>query len=252
MDNPKLFDCFPGVEIKRGVSYFHWERDHEGDCTFSIRVDGEILSSETRDLRDGEGVVLRFNGVSSILRKIREHRTFKDVTYRVSAKRPFGLDSNFRGYTKNRRSGSIPLVIRGPEWVWMFRSDIVRNTHDVDVWKVFIPKAGDGHGRTPAKVIGVPFVAGPPSAATQTFIIAGSFGTEKEALNYEAYLRTKFVRFLIHQRKIAQDTSPENFRFVPDLPMERRWTDQDLYARYNLDDEEIACIESQIIVDAAS
>ena len=40
VDNPKLFDCFPGVEIKGGVSFFLWDRDHDGDCEFSTRVNG--------------------------------------------------------------------------------------------------------------------------------------------------------------------------------------------------------------------
>lgn len=50
VDNPKLFDCFPGVEIKGGVSYFLWDREHDDDCEFSTRVNGKILSTMTRDL----------------------------------------------------------------------------------------------------------------------------------------------------------------------------------------------------------
>ena len=53
VDNPKLFDCFPGVEIKGGVNYFLWDRDHDGDCEFSTRIDGTIVSTMTRDLREG-------------------------------------------------------------------------------------------------------------------------------------------------------------------------------------------------------
>ena len=57
VDNPKLFDCFPGVEIKGGVSYFLWDREHDGDCEFSPAIDGESSGPpSTRDLRDGDGV----------------------------------------------------------------------------------------------------------------------------------------------------------------------------------------------------
>ncbi len=61
IDNPKIFDCFPGVKIRGGVNYFLWDRDYSGDCDFSTRIDGKIVSRATRDLRDGSGVLLRDN-----------------------------------------------------------------------------------------------------------------------------------------------------------------------------------------------
>src|SRR5699024_10785688 len=61
VDNPKLFDCFPGVEIKGGVSYFLWDREYNGDCEFSTRISGTIRSTMTRDLRAGDGVLMRDN-----------------------------------------------------------------------------------------------------------------------------------------------------------------------------------------------
>lgn len=59
VDNPKIYDCFSGVKIRGGVSYFLWDRMHSGDCEFSTRVDGKIISTEIRDLRGGDGVLLR-------------------------------------------------------------------------------------------------------------------------------------------------------------------------------------------------
>jgi site-specific DNA-methyltransferase (adenine-specific) len=54
------------------------------------------------------------------------------------------------------------------------------------------------------------------------------------------------VRFLVSLRKIAQHNTLDRFAFVPDLPMNRVWTDKMLYTRYGLTDDEIAYIASQI------
>lgn len=73
VDNPKIFDCFPGVKIRGGVSYFLWDRAYKGDCEFSTRIDGVIRSTMSRDLRDGDGVVVRDNHAASIIEKAKAH-----------------------------------------------------------------------------------------------------------------------------------------------------------------------------------
>jgi site-specific DNA-methyltransferase (adenine-specific) len=45
---------------------------------------------------------------------------------------------------------------------------------------------------------------------------------------------------------MTQDNKAENFSFVPDLPMNRSWTDKDLYKKYKLTQDEIAFIEKMI------
>jgi site-specific DNA-methyltransferase (adenine-specific) len=54
------------------------------------------------------------------------------------------------------------------------------------------------------------------------------------------------VRFLVSLRKIAQHNDAGRFAFVPDLAMDSVWTDEALYERYGIDDNDIAFIESQI------
>jgi site-specific DNA-methyltransferase (adenine-specific) len=76
--------------------------------------------------------------------------------------------------------------------------------------------------------------------------VIGRFKTEKEAGHFDKYLRTRFVRFLVSLRKNTQDIYSERFLFVPDLPMDRNWTDELLYKKYGVTDEEIRFIESMI------
>jgi site-specific DNA-methyltransferase (adenine-specific) len=76
--------------------------------------------------------------------------------------------------------------------------------------------------------------------------VIGRFRTEREAKKLETYLRTRFVRFLVSLRKNTQHIFNERFQFVPDLPMDREWTDKELYKKYGLTKEEIEFIESMI------
>lgn len=125
--------------------------------------------------------------------------------------------------------------------------------HDwVDRWKVLIPKAGSGDtqlnddGLIIDVVTGAPIAVAPGSACTQTYLIAAAFDTREETENYANYMATKLYRFLVLQRKLTQDLTPERFRFVPMLDMTRSWTDQDLYEHFALTDEERDYIEQSI------
>jgi hypothetical protein len=47
-------------------------------------------------------------------------------------------------------------------------------------------------------------------------------------------------------RKATQHATRDVYSFVPDLPLDKAWTDAMLYKRYGLTKEEIAFIESQV------
>lgn len=245
VDNPKLFDCFPGVEIKGGVSYFLWDRNHNGDCEFSTRIDGVITSTLTRDLRHGKGVLVRSNKAESIITKV-EAAGEDSIAKRFSSQKPFGFLSNFKDFQDAPQQNSVLLYKRDREAAWVRPNQITHGNDMIQPIKVLTPEAGDGHGRIPAIVTGNPFVAPGNSVCTQTFLVAGTFTSETEAARYAGYLRTKFVRFLVHQRKVSQHTTSDSYLFVADIPMDREWTDADLYKRYKLSEDEIAYVESQI------
>ena len=246
VDNPKLFDCFPGVEIKGGVNYFLWDRDHDGDCEFSTRIDGTITSTATRDLRDGDGVLMRDNSAATLVAKIRP-KPEDSLAQVVSTRDPFGqsITTNFKDSQPEPFEGSIPLVY-GSHIGYVRPDQLERNHEWVNKWKVLLPMAGDGHGREVSYVLGEPIALAPGSACTQTYLVAGVFDSQVEAENYAYYLTTKFVRFLVLQRKATQHVRPDKFRFVPMLDMTKRWNDGDLYKHFKLTKDEIDYIESTI------
>lgn len=87
----------------------------------------------------------------------------------------------------------------------------------------------------------------PPNyVCSETYLIADAFETEIEAKNLLNYLKTKFVRFLVAQIAVSQHITKNCFSFVPVQNYHKAWTDNDLYAKYHLSEEEINFIESMI------
>ncbi|HET7664468.1 MAG TPA: Eco57I restriction-modification methylase domain-containing protein [Rhodanobacteraceae bacterium] len=251
VDNPKIFDCFPGVKIRGGVSYFRWDRDRSGDCSVSTRIGGTVLSTSVRDLREGDGVLIRDNRAASIIQKVKSksHECLADV---VSPRDPFGQTVQANTPSKQRSfKGSVPLIY-ATKVGFIRASQLDRNQDWVDHWKVLLPKASSGDtpvdndGHIVDVVLGAPIALAPGSACTYTYLVAGMFDTREETENYAYYLATKFVRFLVLQRKTTQNGTREMFRFVPMLDMTRRWTDEDLYKKFKLTTDERDYIEKSI------
>jgi site-specific DNA-methyltransferase (adenine-specific) len=56
--------------------------------------------------------------------------------------------------------------------------------------------------------------------------------------------KTKFFHFLIGLLKITQDSLKRVYKFVPMQDFSKSWSDEELYKKYNLTEEEINFIES--------
>jgi site-specific DNA-methyltransferase (adenine-specific) len=128
----------------------------------------------------------------------------------------------------------------------MERSALPRNADWADDWKVLLGLAYGERGSFPYWITAQPIILGPGTACTETYLVIDRFETEAEAVRFAAYLRTRFVRFLVSLRKYTQHLYSERFAFVPDLPMNRLWTDEELYAKYGLAPDEIAFIEKMV------
>ena len=103
--------------------------------------------------------------------------------------------------------------------------------------------AGDNY---PHQIFNYPIIAGPGTACTETYLVINHYTSKQSASRLDAYLRTRLVRFLVSLRKNTQHIYSERFQFVPDLPMNRKWTDELLYEKYGITKDEIAFIESMI------
>ncbi len=248
IDYPKLYDGFPGVKIRGGVSYFLWDRDHSGPCSVQTMWDGEPLGPPMQRRLDAYDVLVRRNEAVSILDKVRAYRVGSKpeptLDERVSTGKPFGLRTFFHG-TSLPKGLKQPVKLHGSQRIsWVSRSEIQQNVGWIDDWKVLMTAVQGTSAAVETKFLSNPIIAGPGEACTETYLVAGRFDNEKSARRYAAYLRTRFVRFLVSLRKSTQHANRNVYAFVPDIPVNRAWTDEKLYERYGLTNDEIAFVES--------
>ncbi len=249
VDFPDSKETFPGVEIKGGVSYFLWSQNHDGNCTISTIIKGETVSSVTRDLRDGRGVVIRDNDASSIVAKVMEvlgKEGMDSLDSQVSSQTPFGIHTNFSDWHVAQVDGDVRLFKRGLEEAWIDPKHVSAHKDWIPAVKVLMSYAYNGGDALPHQVTGRPIVVEGNSVCTQTYMVAGVFDDLVKAENFATYLRTRFVRFLIRQRKISQHNRPDTFAFVPVLPMDEVWDDKKLFKKFGITEDEQSYIESQV------
>jgi site-specific DNA-methyltransferase (adenine-specific) len=186
---------------------------------------------------------IRFNEAIGIFRKISQHNepAFKQI---ISSAKPFGLRTFFEGKDKEFK-GSIKIYTnRGVGYIP--ENEILQNVSWVKEHKVYISYAYGERGAFPYLVIGKPFIGEPNSCCTETYLVIGPFREEEKCQNVVSYMTTKFFRFLVLLKKNTQHATRNAYSFAPIQDFNEPWTDEKLYKKYELTQEEIDFIESMI------
>lgn len=237
-------DCFSGVEIKGGVCYFLWDRDFNGDCTICSHNGNKIISTMTRPLLEKDtDTFIRYNNAIQILDKV---KSLKETTFDtiVSARKPFGLATDFRDYKNKKDSINFIKIYAQKDIGYINKNKILKNQDWIGLWKVYIPEA-IGSGNMETDVI-KPILGAPDTICTETYVVIKPTNKKETADNIISYIKTKFFHFLLGLKKITQHTTSKTYAFIPIQDFSKPWTDEELYAKYNLTQDEINFIESMI------
>lgn len=243
-DYPDASDAFPGVEIKGGVNFFLWQSDYRGDCLVKTYEEGEVISEMTRPLREeGMEVFVRYNEAISILRKVQalKEKSFAEI---VSSSKPFGLRTFIKGNANPYKNEENIKLYQNGGIAYFKRSEIPLNEHWIDSHKVIVPYAV-GSGDTKTDRVN-PIYAEPNTACTETYLVIGPFRDKQRCENVISYINTKFFHFMLGLKKNTQHTTRKVYEFVPMQDFSKPWTDEELYAKYGLTEEEIAYIEKMV------
>lgn len=262
---PNSDDLFPGTDIKGGIAVTYWDEMRDGDPIDTFTSFPEL-----------NGILHKVNGAhaDSLASVVTSSRSFaytdrmhanyheavasmaKGEQYKINTKAfellPFLYTESMPG--DDHEYAQVLGLIKNKRFTRWIRRDFLRGPESFDRFKVALPKA-NGSGALGER-LSSPVVLGPGIAVTQTFITIGSFENEDYAEACLKYVKTKFVRAMLGILKITQDNPSKVWKHVPLQDFTQSsdidWTrsipeiDQQLYAKYGLDDAEIEFIESRV------
>ncbi len=254
-------ELFPGTDIKGGIAVTYWDKDREGEAIGTFTKYPELNDILHKVVADDGGSI---DGTVSSGRAYAYTQTMHDENPAASA--AMSSDAQFRVstnafdqlpalYHEERPADDHDHVqvlglIKNKRLTRWIRSDFIEGPESFDAYKVVIP-AANGSGKL-GEILSSPLVVCPKVAVTQTYITIGCF----EAEACLKYVKSKFARALLGVLKITQHNPAKVWKHVPlqdfTSASDIDWTksipeiDQQLYAKYGLDAEEIDFIESKI------
>lgn len=244
-------DCFPTASIGGGINYILWDVNYKGNCSITT-IQGTQRDMEQRPL-DQFSVFIRYNSAIHIVHKCQSDNSFASI---VNSRNPFGLSSNIRG----EKEGEIRLITSAGI-SWLPKSAIDSTNHLLSKYKILMSKVTAEHAGEPDKkgqfkIISRTEIIGPNDVCTDSYLIVGASESKLVVENEYKYIQTRFLRFLLMLSVSSINLSSEKFQFIPlqdftsnsDINWSRSISEIDtqLYAKYELSEEEIAFIESMI------
>ena len=237
-------ECFPGVDISGGICYFLWDKQNEEDCCVTTIRNGQTNALKRQLLIENDDSFIRFNEAVNIVKKV---RAFGESSFsqNISSRKPFGIDTAVK--VKESSKCKDPIFIYAYPNNGYVEKTTVKNSQDlVFQYKACISYAYGERGNFPYFVIGKPFLADKNTCCSETYLVAYSSNDAEVIQNVMSYMKTKFFRFLVLLKKNTQHATKGVYRYVPEQDFSKPWTDIELYAKYNLTEEEISFIESMI------
>lgn len=227
-------EIFPDIFLRGGVCYFLRDKNYKGKTLIKTHLEnGEILTSN-RFLKEKDiDIFIRYEKAISILKKVqlKKENSIKEF---LSSECPFGLRTFYRG----NKIGSIK-VYTNKGTTTIDEKLITKNRELINQDKVLIPRA-IGLGGFKGKINAI--YSEPKSICTETYIVFSGLNSKKEAENAIKYINTKFFKFLLGLKKNTMMAPKNTYSFIPMQDFKKEITDEMLFKKYELDEDEIGFI----------
>lgn len=256
---PKICEVFANVQV--AVTYFRWKKGIKQDTKYTRIIDGKATKPKYLNISDG--LIFKNNIGESIINKVGGlsdwSKQFHPRGYAFMDQRKYNrLRDEYSSIVKSEYY-NVEIISNDDYTINIFVNIAnFNNRNEIERYKVqcgvIVNEALENKpGNVLTNIIHLP----PNTIGSYTWALVATFETERESINCEKYIKTKFVRFLANQTVDNRSNVTDNtFKFVPlqdftsnsdiDWYLSVASINQQLYKKYNLTPEEIDYIEQTI------
>ena len=225
-DASKIFGS--SVDIKGGVNYFLKDTNHNGDCIYN----GSMTKLNKYDVFvDGKyhnliDKLVNFNSVITLYKSQDYHK----------------IQTNDKRFKNDKTNDTIKCYVSSQKGFEKYINKTEIKT-DISKYKIITPDgaftANSGFGNT--------FIGNPNEVHCKTYI-SFEIDTENEAKSLLSYMKCRLPNFMLSLRKNSQHTCSSTCKWIPLPPLNKEWTDEEIYKHFNLSEEDIKLINDTNII----
>jgi hypothetical protein len=225
-DASKIFGS--SVDIKGGVNYFLKDTNHNGHCMYN----GSMTKLNKYDVFvDGKyhnliDKLVNFNSVITLYKSQDYHK----------------IQTNDKRFKNDKTNDTIKCYVSSQKGFEKYIDKTEIKT-DISKYKIITPDgaftANSGFGNT--------FIGNPNEVHCKTYI-SFEIDTENEAKSLLSYMKCRLPNFMLSLRKNSQHTCASTCKWIPLPPLNKEWTDEEIYKQFNLLEEDITLINDKKIV----
>ena len=224
-DASKIFGN--SVSIEGGVNYFLKDTNHNEDCMYN----GSITKLNKYDVFvDGKyhniiDKLVNFNSLITLYKSQDYHK----------------IQTNDKRFKNDKTKETIKCYVSQQKGFekYIDKTEIKTN---ISKYKIITP---DGNGGN--KCFGNTFIGNPNEVHCKTYI-SFEIDTENEAKSLLSYMKCRLPNFMLSLRKNSQHTCSSTCKWIPLPPLNKEWTDEEVYKHFNLLEEDIKLINDTNIV----
>ena len=212
------------VDIKGGVNYFLKDSSYDGKC----ELDGSFIDLPKSD-------IIRNPKYNNIVKAVQE---YDNITIFYKSQDYHKIQTNDKRLQKLKGKNDVVCYVSQKKGLIQYidKNELVK---DATKHKVLVPDGAYGANSGFGNII----VTKPNEVHSKTYI-SFEFDTGTKANSFASYLKCKLPNLMLSLRKLSQHTNADTCKWIPVVPLDREWTDKEVYEYFDFSEEDVELIKT--------